>query len=132
MENENLDLEVKPAGNKDLWLFLIIVDIVLLCVFGFFLYKHFSASLFQTESSNYHRNLLFANSAHKPLFFLSGKQSSLRIFFFPLKDPSLPCPAGTCCHSGHLRLRTGRRVTSYCQEAIIPSSGRQTVPLRDP
>ena len=51
MENENLDLDVKSAGNKDLWLFLIIVDIVLLCVFGFFLYKHFSASLFQTPSS---------------------------------------------------------------------------------
>jgi len=47
MENENLDLDAKPAGNKDLWLFLIIVDIVLLCVFGFFLYKHFSASLFR-------------------------------------------------------------------------------------
>ena len=47
MENENLDLDVKPTGNKDLWLFLIIVDIVLLCVFGFFLYKHFSNYLFQ-------------------------------------------------------------------------------------
>lgn len=46
MENENLDLDAKPAGNKDLWLFLIIVDIVLLCVFGFFLYKHFSSYLF--------------------------------------------------------------------------------------
>ena len=46
MENENLDLEERPAGNKDLWLFLIIVDIVFLCVFGFFLYKHFSAGLF--------------------------------------------------------------------------------------
>ena len=51
MENENLDLDVKPAGNKDLWLFLIIVDIVLLCVFGFFLYKHFSTGLFQTPAS---------------------------------------------------------------------------------
>ena len=47
MENENLDLDVKPTGNKDLWLFLIIVDLVLLCVFGFFLYKHFSNYLFQ-------------------------------------------------------------------------------------
>lgn len=50
MENENLDLDVKPAGNKDLWLFLIIVDIILLCVFGFYLYKHFSASLFQAPA----------------------------------------------------------------------------------
>lgn len=45
MENENLDLEIKPAGNKDVWLFLIIVDVVFLCVFGFFLYKNLSARL---------------------------------------------------------------------------------------
>ncbi|MBR4591679.1 MAG: glycogen-binding domain-containing protein [Elusimicrobiaceae bacterium] len=41
MENENLDLDVKPA-NKDLWLFLIIVDLVFLCVLGVFLYRHFA------------------------------------------------------------------------------------------
>ena len=51
MENENLDLESKPAGNKDLWLFLITVDIVFLCIFGFFLYRHFSAELFQTPAA---------------------------------------------------------------------------------
>ncbi len=51
MENENLDLESKPAGNKDLWLFLITVDIVFLCIFGFFLYRHFSAGLFQTPAA---------------------------------------------------------------------------------
>ncbi|MCQ2410341.1 MAG: hypothetical protein MJ053_02155, partial [Elusimicrobiaceae bacterium] len=51
MENEDLDLDVKPAGNKDLWLFLIIVDIVLLCVFGFFIYKYVSADLFRLPSS---------------------------------------------------------------------------------
>ena len=50
MENENLDLDIKPAGNKDLWLFLIIVDIIFLCVFGFFIYKHFSARLFETPA----------------------------------------------------------------------------------
>lgn len=50
MENENLDLDVKPAGNKDLWLFLVIIDIVALCVFGFFIYKHFSVQLFQQPS----------------------------------------------------------------------------------
>lgn len=50
MENENLDLEVKPAGNKDLWLFLIIVDIVFLCIFGFFLYKHFAAGIFNAPT----------------------------------------------------------------------------------
>ena len=46
MENENLDFDVKPTGNKDLWLFLIIIDIVALCVCGFFLYKHFAPQLF--------------------------------------------------------------------------------------
>lgn len=51
MENENLDLEIKPTGNKDLWLFLIIVDIIFLCVFGFFLYKHFSARLFDAPAN---------------------------------------------------------------------------------
>lgn len=50
MENENLDLDVKPAGNKDLWLFLIIIDIVLLCVFGFFIYTHFAADLFRAST----------------------------------------------------------------------------------
>ncbi len=37
----------RPAqnGNKDVWLFLIIVDVVFLCVFGFFLYKNLSARL---------------------------------------------------------------------------------------
>lgn len=47
MENENFDLDQKPAAaNKDLWLFLIIIDIVCLCVFGFFLYKNLSARFF--------------------------------------------------------------------------------------
>lgn len=47
MENENFDLEQKPvSANKDLWLFLIVVDIVFLCVCGFFLYKNLSACFF--------------------------------------------------------------------------------------
>ena len=47
MENENFDLDQKPvSANKDLWLFLIIVDIVCLCVCGFFLYKNLSARFF--------------------------------------------------------------------------------------
>lgn len=46
LEHETEELEVRPAGNKDLWLFLIVVDVVFLCVFGFFIYKHFSARLF--------------------------------------------------------------------------------------
>ena len=50
MENENLELDVKPAGNKDLWLFLITVDIVFLCIFGFFLYRHFSTGIFNAPS----------------------------------------------------------------------------------
>ncbi len=37
-------LSAQP-GNKDLWLFLIIVDVIFLCVFGFFLYKNLSARL---------------------------------------------------------------------------------------
>lgn len=47
MENENFDLDQKPSSaNKDLWLFLIIIDIICLCVFGFFLYKNLSARFF--------------------------------------------------------------------------------------
>jgi hypothetical protein len=51
MENENLDLDVKPAGNKDLWLFLIVIDMVLLCVFGFFVYQRLSNSVFHTSGT---------------------------------------------------------------------------------
>lgn len=45
---EMAEFEAKlPAqsSNKDVWLFLIIVDVVFLCVFGFFLYKNLSARL---------------------------------------------------------------------------------------
>ena len=44
MPNESTEFETK-SSNKDLWLFLIILDVVFLCVFGFFLYKHFSGQL---------------------------------------------------------------------------------------
>lgn len=47
-QTEITELEEKlPAqrSSKDLWLFLIIVDVVLLCVFGFFLYKNLSVML---------------------------------------------------------------------------------------
>ncbi len=47
MENENLDLDVKPVGNKDLWLFLILVDVLLMCVLGFFIYRQVGDSLFR-------------------------------------------------------------------------------------
>ena len=51
MENENFDLDQKPSSaNKDLWLFLIIIDIICLCVFGFFLYKNLSARFFAPAS----------------------------------------------------------------------------------
>ena len=50
MTNENLDLDVKPA-NKDLWLFLIIVDLILLCVLGFFLYRYFAPRWFSAPVS---------------------------------------------------------------------------------
>ena len=57
MDNENFDLETeldqKPsAGNKDLWLFLIVIDIVFLCVFGFFLYKNLSAQFFNASRTD--------------------------------------------------------------------------------
>lgn len=45
---ELTEFEAKlPAqgNNKDIWLFLIIVDVIFLCVFGFFLYKNLSARL---------------------------------------------------------------------------------------
>lgn len=45
---ELAEFEAKlPAqgNNKDIWLFLIIVDVIFLCVFGFFLYKNLSARL---------------------------------------------------------------------------------------
>ena len=50
-ENEDQELETRPAGNKDLWLFLIILDVVFLCVFGFFIYKHFSARFFESDQT---------------------------------------------------------------------------------
>ena len=46
LEETQPTLETRPAGNKDLWLFLIILDAVFLCVFGFFIYQHFAERLF--------------------------------------------------------------------------------------
>ena len=67
MENENLDFDVKPAGNKDLWLFLIIIDIVVLCVCGFFLYKHFSTKIFAwTRPAAIEEPASVANASDKP------------------------------------------------------------------
>ena len=45
MENDSQELETKMSANKDMWLFLIVLDVIFLCVFGFFLYKHFTAKL---------------------------------------------------------------------------------------
>lgn len=45
MENDSQELETKTSSNKDMWLFLIVLDVIFLCVFGFFLYKHFTAQL---------------------------------------------------------------------------------------
>ena len=45
MKNNSQELEIKTSSNKDMWLFLIILDVIFLCVFGFFLYKHFTAQL---------------------------------------------------------------------------------------
>lgn len=41
-----------PADKKDLWLFLIVLDAVLLCMFGFFAYKSFSAKLLPVPSAD--------------------------------------------------------------------------------
>ena len=46
LEETQPTLETRPAGNKDLWLFLIILDAVFLCVFGFFIYQHFADRVF--------------------------------------------------------------------------------------
>lgn len=43
MENETPEFETPSAPNKDMWLFLIVLDAVMLCVLGFFLYNHFSS-----------------------------------------------------------------------------------------
>lgn len=48
MTNNSEEFETKPSSNKDMWLFLIVLDVIFLCVCGFFLYKHFSGQLFNT------------------------------------------------------------------------------------
>ena len=45
MENDSQELDIKTSSNKDMWLFLIVLDVIFLCIFGFFLYKHFMAKL---------------------------------------------------------------------------------------
>lgn len=50
MANDSQEFETKPSSNKDLWLFLIVLDVVFLCVFGFFLYKHFSGRVLNNPS----------------------------------------------------------------------------------
>lgn len=52
MENENIELNTHSSGNKDLWLFLIVLDVVFLCILGFFLYRYFSSHLFSTNKDN--------------------------------------------------------------------------------
>ena len=41
-ENETPEFDAKPAVNKDVWLLLIILDVVAMCVLGYYLYKHFA------------------------------------------------------------------------------------------
>ena len=47
MENETPEFETPAAPNKDMWLFLIVLDAVILCVVGFFLDNHFSSRIFR-------------------------------------------------------------------------------------
>ncbi len=51
MTNNSEEFETKPSSNKDMWLFLIVLDVIFLCVCGFFLYKHFAGQLFNTTSA---------------------------------------------------------------------------------
>jgi len=51
-EDEEQEFDERPAGNKDLWLFLIVLDVVFLCVFGFFIYKHFAAHIFSQGAAS--------------------------------------------------------------------------------
>ena len=51
MQNNSQEFETKPSSSKDMWLFLIVLDVIFLCVFGFFLYKHFSEKLFNAPSA---------------------------------------------------------------------------------
>jgi hypothetical protein len=46
LETEEQEFETHPSGNKDLWLFLIVLDVVFLCVFGFFIYRYFATHVF--------------------------------------------------------------------------------------
>ncbi len=46
MENETSEFETPAAPNKDMWLFLIVLDVIVLCVLGFLLYNHFSSRVF--------------------------------------------------------------------------------------
>ena len=41
-ENDTPEFDTKPAVNKEVWLLLIILDVVALCVLGFYLYKYFA------------------------------------------------------------------------------------------
>ncbi len=50
MTNEPSEFETPSAPNKDMWLFLIVLDVIVLCVLGFLLYNHFSARVFQAPS----------------------------------------------------------------------------------
>ncbi len=51
MSTNSPELETK-SSNKDLWLFLIVLDVIFLCVFGFFLYKHFAAQVLNPGESS--------------------------------------------------------------------------------
>lgn len=51
MQNDSQEFEEKPSSNKDMWLFLIVLDVIFLCVFGFFLYKQFSGQIFNPAPS---------------------------------------------------------------------------------
>jgi len=46
-ENETPDFDTKPVINKDVWLLLVVLDVVAMGVLGFYLYKHFAPQFAQ-------------------------------------------------------------------------------------
>ena len=46
-ENDTPEFDTKPAVNKDVWLLLIVLDVVAMCVLGFYLYKYFAPQFAQ-------------------------------------------------------------------------------------
>lgn len=51
-ENDTPEFDTKPAVNKDVWLLLIVLDVVAMCVLGFYLYKYFAPQFTQQPAKS--------------------------------------------------------------------------------